>query len=241
MTDQPTQNEPMVDEPTLAAVWRSGGDARVALPTGLRAKLIEDARLHLLAPKSLPIGAATSPSPWLAWSGWIAAAAAVVVLLVFFATRPQPEVAGIPDQPAIELVEPLGFEALLAACELEPVKLDVLAMDDDFDQAEAEVAWDNEQQIGVLRVRNLPANDVVEAQYQLWIVDATRPDDNGRNRVDGGVFDVAPETLNVDGWSEIQIDSKLPVGDAVGFAITLEPPGGSVVSELGPRLLMITG
>ncbi|MEM6315479.1 MAG: anti-sigma factor [Planctomycetota bacterium] len=229
MTEQPTQLEPMADEQTLAALWRGGGDARTELPPALRAKLIREAPSHLPKPMAL------SGVSWVAWSGWAAAAAVLVISLVYFATRPEPQIAVKPDDPPVE--QPVTFASFRATTDAEPATLGVQAMGDAYDGAQAEVIWDDTRQAGVLRVRDLPVNDAAQAQYQLWIVDATRPDDNGRNRVDGGVFDVT----QTDGWSEIVINGKLPVGEAVGFAITLEPPGGSVVSELGPRLLMITG
>ena len=44
--------------------------------------------------------------------------------------------------------------------------------------------------------------------------------------MDGGVFDVPPGADEV----IVPIRARLPVGEAVLFAITVEPPGGVVVS-----------
>jgi hypothetical protein len=90
--------------------------------------------------------------------------------------------------------------------------------------AEGAVIWNDDEQAGLMRFRGLAANDPATAQYQLWIFDAERDD---RFPVDGGVFDVLPgevETL-------VPIKARLPVGAPVLFAITVEAPGGVVVSS----------
>jgi hypothetical protein len=90
--------------------------------------------------------------------------------------------------------------------------------------AEGAVLWNPAEQAGLMRFRGLEANDPTVAQYQLWIFDAERDD---RFPVDGGVFDVpagAEEVL-------VPIRARLPVGEAVLFAITVEAPGGVVVSS----------
>ena len=91
-----------------------------------------------------------------------------------------------------------------------------------------EVTWSPEADTGVMRFTGLPVNDPSEAQYQLWIFDAER---SAEHPVDGGVFDAK------DGTFEVPIDAKLPVDRATLFAITLEPPGGVVVSSR-ERLLL---
>jgi hypothetical protein len=84
-----------------------------------------------------------------------------------------------------------------------------------------DVVWSGEQQAGFMRFVGLPANDPAKAQYQLWIFDAERDE---RYPVDGGVFDVK------DGEAIVPIRARVPVGKAVLFAVTLEKPGGVVVS-----------
>lgn len=87
-----------------------------------------------------------------------------------------------------------------------------------------DVVWDPQSQNGFVRFRGLQANNSNELQYQLWIFDGTRDD---RFPIDGGVFDI-PE-----GQSEviIPITAKLEVRDPAMFAVTIEKPGGSVVSS----------
>jgi hypothetical protein len=84
------------------------------------------------------------------------------------------------------------------------------------------VLWSTELQRGVLNLRGLAVNDPSTAQYQLWIVDLEREGP----RVDGGVFNVPADEDEV----VIPIDAKLLVGEPGAFVITVERPGGVVVS-----------
>ena len=113
---------------------------------------------------------------------------------------------------------------------------DVVAFDDAFTvdwattedptagQASGSVVWSNTAQSGVMRFVGLEVNDPTEFQYQLWIFDATRDE---RFPVDGGVFDIPPGGGPVD----VEIQATLPVGTPTLFAITVERPGGVVVSS----------
>ena len=85
------------------------------------------------------------------------------------------------------------------------------------------MVWDNETQTGYLRFSGLAANDPGTFQYQLWIFDAEQDE---RYPIDGGVFDIPA------GQSEviIPIDPKIAVKSPMMFAVTMEKPGGVVVS-----------
>lgn len=98
--------------------------------------------------------------------------------------------------------------------------------------AAGNVVWSESEQKGYMTIRGLAVNDPTVEQYQLWIFDATRDD---RYPVDGGVFDI-PE-----GADEIviPIDAKIDVGQPVLFAVTVEEPGGVVVS--GRERIVIAG
>ena len=78
-------------------------------------------------------------------------------------------------------------------------------------------------QQGYLRIVGLDVNNPAEQQYQLWIFDDGRPDSDP---VDGGVFDVSQE-----GEVIVPINAKLKVFQPSLFAITIEEPGGVVVSK----------
>jgi anti-sigma-K factor RskA len=90
-------------------------------------------------------------------------------------------------------------------------------------RVEGDVVWDAETQKGYMRFVGLAANDPRLEQYQLWIFDAERDE---RYPVDGGVFDVTAE-----GEVVIPIDARVPVTRATLFAVTVERPGGVVVSS----------
>jgi len=99
-----------------------------------------------------------------------------------------------------------------------------VAWDGAADVNSGDVVWDPRQQRGFLRLRGFVANDPQRAQYQLWIFDAGRDD---RYPVDGGVFDVPA------GHDEVlvPVHPTLPVSRAVAFAVTIESPGGAMVSN----------
>jgi anti-sigma-K factor RskA len=90
--------------------------------------------------------------------------------------------------------------------------------------ASGDVVWSARDQAGVMRIRGLQPNDPTQSQYQLWIFDAARDE---RFPVDGGVFDVPAG----DGEVLVPIDASLPVRQAMLFAVTVERPGGVVVSD----------
>jgi len=87
-----------------------------------------------------------------------------------------------------------------------------------------EVVWSNERQEGYMTFRAVATNDPKTTQYQLWIFDAERDD---RYPVDGGVFDVDTSKGEV----TIPISAKVAVGKPTLFAVTVERPGGVVVSK----------
>ncbi|MCH2182630.1 MAG: anti-sigma factor [Mariniblastus sp.] len=109
----------------------------------------------------------------------------------------------------------------------------------------AEILWSDSMQQGIARYRGLPVNDPGLEQYQLWIIDRER---GFQQRVDGGVFDIArtSQLPGNNGPTEasvavvtIPIRAKLKISDAKGFAVTREPPGGVVVSDL-KRVVLIS-
>jgi type II secretory pathway component PulM len=89
--------------------------------------------------------------------------------------------------------------------------------------ATGDVVWSASAQQGFMRFKGLAANDAKQIQYQLWIFDADRPE---ATPVDGGVFDVAST-----GEVVVPISAKLAVGKPTLFAVTVERPGGVVVSK----------
>lgn len=93
-----------------------------------------------------------------------------------------------------------------------------------------DVVWDARTQTGYMRFVGLRRNDPSSEQYQLWIFDARR---DQRYPVDGGVFDVDDS-----GEAVVPIRARLPVGSPLMFAVTVERPGGVVVSDRS-RLVVV--
>jgi hypothetical protein len=87
-----------------------------------------------------------------------------------------------------------------------------------------DVVWDARTQTGYLRFVGLRRNDPSLEQYQLWIFDGSR---DQRYPVDGGVFDVRSDGDEL----VVPIRASLPVGTPLAFAVTIERPGGVVVSD----------
>ena len=86
-----------------------------------------------------------------------------------------------------------------------------------------DIIWTDRGQKGFIKITGLPMNDPIQNQYQVWILDPLKYE----QPVDGGVFDVTQTDKPV----IIPINPKLPISKAVAFAITLEQPGGVVVSS----------
>ncbi len=89
--------------------------------------------------------------------------------------------------------------------------------------ASGDVVWHSGVQRGFMRISGLRRNDASREQYQLWVFDGTRDD---RYPVDGGVFDI-----DESGDAIIPIRVPIPVRTATLFAVTVEKPGGVVVSS----------
>lgn len=211
------------------AVLADDGVGVAPLPEALRARIVAAAADHLPARRFGAVerrldagGVGRSPFALAGW--WAAACLAVAVawLVVNPRREPRPDAAQVAETPA-EL-----RRRLLAA---DPQAL-TLAWKAGQDPAVAasgadlgDVVWSPGRQQGFMRIRGLAANDPAVEQYQLWIFDAARNQDHP---VDGGVFDVT-----AGGEVVVPMDPRLPIGRATLFAVTVEQPGGVVVSSRG--------
>ena len=224
------------------AVLRRSATQLPALPPELAERIRREAPASL--PRAITIGPrSASPSrggrPWLAAAGWWTAAC-LAGLLCWQWIGPQ-RIEPPPVGPAAA-VGPIAAPSLaelrdrLLAEDPEAVTVAwkkakddpaVVAGKADLEMAGGlgDVVWSPARQQGFMRFRGLAANDPAAAQYQLWIFDAER---NEAHPVDGGVFDVP---VRADGDVVVRIDPRLPIGKATAFAITVERPGGVVVSS----------
>lgn len=164
------------------------------------------------------------PNP-MSWLGWIAAAATLVFALTFW-PRAEAPVNIVESPPVVVPTEQTATEArdVLIAEATDLVQLSWTATEDPAAAgAGGEVVWSTDQQKGFMSFSGLPVNDPAVEQYQLWIFDTEQ---DARYPVDGGIFDIAAS-----GETVIEIDAKLAITEPTLFAITIEKPGGVVVSS----------
>jgi len=88
-------------------------------------------------------------------------------------------------------------------------------------QVSGDIVWSDAKQAGYVRLRGLPPNDPTKTSYQLWIFDKSQD-----KPIDGGVFDVS-----ANGEMILPVNAKLHAVKPGMFAITVEKPGGVVVSQ----------
>jgi hypothetical protein len=219
-----------------AAAVSRGGTMPIAIPQPeARTVMLPSTRPPASEPRPMPraaeptnvVSIATArPKP--SMLPWFAAAACLglaVGSIAYFTTR---------DGKAPPVASNLPIESKPSASEARAKLLaeakDVVrtAWGETGDQAgkgeTGEVVWSNERQEGYMTFRAVAANDPKATQYQLWIFDAERDE---RYPVDGGVFDVDTSKGEV----TIPISAKVAVGKPTLFAVTVEKPGGVVVSK----------
>jgi hypothetical protein len=153
------------------------------------------------------------------WLGWVLAGAFGATLLVSSFSNQQG-----PIQIETIATAPSAQEELdqLVKSAGDVVRNKWESQSEDF-QFEGEVVWSEGKQKGFMRFKGLPRNDKTKETYQLWIFDENQKPENP---VDGGVFDSGS-----DGEVIVPIQAKLEVKNASMFAVTVEKPGGVVVSD----------
>ncbi|WP_337173645.1 anti-sigma factor [Paludisphaera sp.] len=203
-----------------------GAGAGEKLPDHLR-RICADQGRDLLAsgpgPAPAPVRppVVAPPRRWAgppAWLGWVAAAAC---LLLAVATWSRP----VDVSPAVEL-ERLREEVLTAGDAL-TVPLKGVGPGEG---SSGDLVWSNRRQRGFMRLRGVAANDPSQRQYQLWIFDRAQDE---RYPIDGGVFDI-----NAPGEAVVPIHAPIRVREPYLFAVTVEKPGGVVVSDRDPIILL---
>jgi hypothetical protein len=188
---------------TLDAVRKAAAEERKAMPPVVPGSL--ERRIANEAPRR-------------DWLGWAVAAAALAVAAFSFSR-----------QPNLGVESPIELRSeLLAAAKRDPGSVFeanwTKTEDPAAKGASGKVIWSDKLQRGVMEFSGLEANDPKQNQYQLWIFDADRPE---ATPVDGGVFDIPAGKKEV----VVPIDARLPITKATLFAITVEKPGGVVVSD----------
>lgn len=224
--------DPYSLELTAASISMSGVSPNEELPAHLKSGILAGADEFFAQQRSA--SAPTVPNvsdnlkpamPIWGWLGWAAAAAACIALaLNIYQTRTDDRANVQPTPTPIQKPLPATEqrERLLTAApdivraEWAPGNVKGLAVGGD-------VVWSDSRQEGYLRFQGLPKNDTSQYTYQLWIFDETQDE---KTPIDGGVFDV-----NAVGEVIIPIDAKLRARGPKAFAVTMEKPGGVMVSK----------
>jgi hypothetical protein len=243
-------------EQAAAAITLAGSTDAGPLPDALAQKIAAQAEQHFVAVRepALPTAAAADrkiasleaaraaaslervPRANVSRSGtlgWLAAAACLVLAVLGWMRSPvitPPPVAVVTPPPVVApvvkpVIPPTPEEeraALLAKSD--SIKITLGATKDPGSVGmTGDVVWDPATQRGYMHFSGLAANDPTIHQYQIWIFDGTR---DKRYPVDGGVFDVPAGTNEV----VIPIRASLMVRKPAAFAVSVEKPGGAVVS-----------
>ncbi len=228
-------------ELAAAAISLSGLERIEAMPRHLEAKILASAAEHFSSsPKQVdvednvftaprrPVVEDTEPkgSFW-NWFGWAVAAAACIALAVnVWTSRTDTQIAeGPTPKPTIEAkpsLSELRAQLVMSASDVVRGEWGPANVKEISDVG-GDVVWSDTRQEGYMRFRGLPANDPGNEVYQLWIFDETQDE---KTPIDGGVFDVT-----ADGEIIIPIDAKLKARNPAAFAVTIEKPGGVVVSS----------
>jgi anti-sigma-K factor RskA len=202
------------------------------MPANLRAKLVADAneffaerpeRPHILETKAEAENAQTGILTWLGWA--FAAAALIALIANIWLTRvgAPPQIVGPLATPSPEQLTPEQMRQRLISSATDLARADIGAGNVKEIAPTGDIVWSDAKQAGYVRVKGLPKNDPTKQSYQLWIFDETQ---DPKTPIDGGVFNVS-----ADGEVIIPINAKLQVKNPKLFAITIEKPGGVVVSK----------
>ena len=217
-------------ERAAAAIQLTEAMKPEALPKHLRSKILADAEEFFSQKKSSNVVPFPVPAPKIKrnhWqmAGWYAAAACLVLALIVSWSQVKELFGEKPNAPTIaELRNDLEKK------NSDKVKAPWSATKyPGIENVQGDVVWSNEKQQGYMRFTNLPQNDPKQSVYQLWIFDENQDE---KYPVDGGIFDAQNN-----GEIIVPINAKLKVGKPTLFAITIEKPGGVVVSKRDKLIL----
>lgn len=167
------------------------------------------------------------------YAGWFAAAACFVLAVVAWWPTPGAMPAAGPENRLAQVKE--AIEAAPDPVTLEWAQWDTqlgLEGEAEVPGVKGEIVWSDSANTGYMVFEGLP--ELEGAEYQLWIVDSTRGLDQ---RVSGGVFTGSP----AGGRVEVPIEeTPVPINEAAAFAVTIEKPGGTWVSDMSRRVVITT-
>jgi anti-sigma-K factor RskA len=199
-------------------------DTSEDLPEHLRTKILENAERFLISEPSEDSQKTFTFEPkrsnW-SWLGWAFASVACIALAFNWSTQnvnaPTENVSNI-------VLSSSQLRQRLIETDKTAIKIDWAKGNiKDLPEVSGDIVWSDARQSGYMRFQGLPINDKSKETYQLWIFDETQDE---KTPIDGGVFDV-----NSGGEIIVPITAKLKVKNPKLFAVTVEKPGGVVVSK----------
>ncbi|MEP7074492.1 MAG: anti-sigma factor [Acidobacteriota bacterium] len=221
---------------TISAISLIDEHGDEPMPSHLRASIRVSAEKYFdereisLAPIVSIKNEQAARSSLMGWLGWAVAAAALIALIAnvyLTQIRPGKEIAKGPT-PTPTVAVPTLVQQRQQLMETAPDITKASWAKGNMKEIAAvsgDIVWSDSKQAGYMVLRGFPINDRNKQQYQLWIFDETQSD---KTPIDGGVFDV-----NENGEVVIPINAKLGASHPKLFVITMEKPGGVVVSDRG--------
>jgi Anti-sigma-K factor rskA len=239
-------------ERAAAAVTLAAGGDGEPLPAELQQRIARQADEHFAALSASTVSSLdaardrrddaaqvrrAAPASRSGMLGWLAAAACLLLAVFGWMRTPAPletPVVTVVTPPAITppTLPPLPPVPLTPAQEREAMLANANAVkgamgatkDPAAKGVSGDFVWDPVTQKGFLHFVGLASNNPAVSEYQIWIFDGAR---DQRYPVDGGVFDVPANGDEV----VIPINAALNVSKLAAFAVTVEKPGGVVVSS----------
>lgn len=153
------------------------------------------------------------------WLPWLAAAAGVALAAIAWFPLPK---AGT------------GFKTMyspVTAADADPKALHLSwSQWDNPEQpgVSGKVVWSETNQTGYMTFAGLKPNDPTKEQYQLWIIDSR----GMQQRISGAIFNAST------GETIVPIKPAIKVDGAAAFAVTIEQPGGTWVSDMKRRVVI---
>ncbi len=218
-------------ELTVATLAMADLDTSEPMPVNLQSRIMAEAERYFDAnprsaePAALVPETAASGSifNWLGWA--VAAAACLALALNLYTSRQQSPIAqgGTPTPTPQEILSPAQQRQMLIDTAPDLARGTWGTGNVKELTPAGDIVWSDAKQAGYMRLSGLPVNDPNKETYQLWIFDETQDD---KTPIDGGTFSV-----NSAGEVIIPIDAKLHPRNTKMYAITVEKPGGVVVSK----------
>jgi Anti-sigma-K factor rskA len=196
-------------------------DQSAELPSHLRTNILNSCEAYFV-PDLQPTFELKPKSNWLGLLGW--ATAAACALLAFSIWTNRVEAPKIIVKAPTEALNNGQLRQRILDLDKNAVNINWAKGNvKNLPEVSGDLVWSDEKQAGYMRFRGLPINDTTKECYQLWIFDETQDE---KTPVDGGIFDVKD-----DGEFLVSINAKLKIKNPKLFAITIEKPGGVVVSK----------